>query len=125
MPTLAELVTRFTDEERGATNLLPPESVLAQAVAAVSFYAGYTGLSAWSEAETPIDSALEITLSEWARVRPLFALYVEREQALQLEATRGLGADVFGRATSEIASDIERMEAELPMRAFLQPVFTV
>lgn len=122
MPTLDALVARFVEDERGATNILAPESVTAQAVAAVSFFAGFAVLS---DTEQPIGETLNLTDSEWGWIRPLFALYVEREQALQLEATRGLGADVFGRSSSEIATDIERQEAELPRRAFLQPVFTV
>ncbi|MCF7995420.1 MAG: hypothetical protein K9L88_11330 [Chromatiaceae bacterium] len=122
MPTLDALVARFVEDERGATNILAPESVTAQAVAAVSFFAGFAVLS---DTEQPIGETLNLTDSEWGWIRPLFALYVQREQALQLEATRGLGADVFGRSSSEIATDIERQEAELPRRAFLQPVFTV
>lgn len=122
MHALDALVARFVDDERGATSILAPESVTAQAVAAVSFYAGFAELS---DTERPIGETLNLTDSEWAWIRPLFALYVEREQALQLEATRGLGADVFGRSTSEISADIERQETELPRRAFLQPAFTV
>ena len=122
MATLATLVARFVDDERGAANILAPEQVAAQAVAAVAFYAGFAVLT---DDANPIGDALDVTESEWAIIRPLFALYVEREQALQLEATRGLGADVFGRSTSEISADIERKEADLPRLAFLQPVFSV
>lgn len=122
MATLQELSNRFADDERGAGNILDNESVQAQCVAAVSFYAGYSKLSSNPDV---IDADTEINLSEWAVIRPLFILYVERESAIQLEASRGLGVDVFGRSTSEIASEIMMLETELPKKAFLQPVITI
>lgn len=68
----------------------------------------------------------DVSLSEWAIIRPLFVLYVERGNATLLEASRGLGVDVFGRAVSEVAQDITRMEEEtLPAKAFMQTVETI
>ena len=58
-------------------------------------------------------------------IRPLFLLYVERETALHLEDTRGLGADVFGRASAEVAGDITALEGDYPRRVFYRPVVTV
>jgi hypothetical protein len=55
----------------------------------------------------------------------LFLLYVERETALQLEASRGLGLDVFGRSSGEVAGDIAQAEAEMPHRAFCKPIVSV
>lgn len=124
MSTLTVLVQRFADNERGAANILPIESVTAQAVAAVSFYAGFAELTHLVEG-ADIDGSLEITLSEWAEIRPLFILYVERETALQMEATRGMGADVFGRSSSEVGGEIMQMEADLPRRVFFLPIVTV
>lgn len=124
MATLSTLVQRFADNERGAANILPIESVTAQAVAAVSFYAGFAELTHLVEG-ADIDGSLEITLSEWAEIRPLFMLYVERETALQMEATRGMGADVFGRSSSEVGGEIMQMEADLPRRVFFLPIVTV
>ncbi|MGP8289030.1 hypothetical protein ACT3OH_02025 [Vreelandella zhanjiangensis] len=124
MATLSTLVQRFADNERGAANILPIESVTAQAVAAVSFYAGFAELTHLAE-DADIDGSLEITLSEWAEIRPLFILYVERETALQMEATRGMGADVFGRSSSEVGGEIMQMEADLPRRVFCLPIVTV
>lgn len=61
----------------------------------------------------------DITVGEWALIRPLFLLYVERDVAMRLEASRGLGVDVYGRSVSEIAQEIERMETEtLPAKCF-------
>lgn len=121
MTTLAERVTQFCELERGAVTLLAPESVTAQALAATGFYAGYAAL----DDAGPLSEDLDLSDSEWALIRPLFLLYVERETALHLEATRGLGADVFGRASSEVASDIATLEADYPRRVFYRPVVTV
>lgn len=72
-----------------------------------------------------ISGATVISESEWALMRNLFMLYVERETALQLEASRGLGMDVYGRASSEVASDIMQAELELPHQAFVGLIVTV
>ena len=58
-------------------------------------------------------------------IRPLFVLYVERETAVQLEASRALGVEVFGRTVSEIDGEITQYESMLPEKAFCQPVITV
>lgn len=127
MATLADLAEKFATQERPAGNLLDDVTVLAQAVAATRFYAGYAVIRARDGADPvqTIDGALEISESEWALIRPLFLLYVERETALQLEASRGMGIDPFGRSASEIAAEISQAEADMPRRAFFQPIVTV
>jgi hypothetical protein len=128
MPTLADLAQKFATQERPAGNLLDDPTVLAQAVAATRFYAGYASIRSREAAVDPvpdIDGTTEISDSEWALIRPLFMLYAERETALQLEASRGMGIDPFGRTASEIAADIVQVEAEMPHRAFCQPILTV
>ena len=127
MATLADLAEKFATQERPAGNLLDDVTVLAQAVAATRFYAGYAAIVARAGADQvpAIDGALEISESEWALIRPLFLLYVERETALQLEASRGMGIDPFGRSASEIAAEISQAEADMPRRAFFQPIITV
>jgi hypothetical protein len=135
MTTLAEFATRFATHERPAGNLLDENTVLAQALAATRFYAGYAIIRARDipPAEPdedpvpvpPIDGELDIGESEWAIIRPLFLLYVERETALQLEASRGMGVDPFGRSASEISGDIAQQEMDLPHKAFFHPIVTV
>lgn len=127
MATLADLAEKFATQERPAGNLLDDATVLAQAVAATRFYAGYAVIRARDGADPvpAIDGTLEISESEWALIRPLFMLYVERETALQLEASRGMGIDPFGRSASEIAAEISQAEADMPRRAFFQPIVTV
>lgn len=127
MATLSALATLFATQERPAGNLLDGPTILAQAEAATRFYAGYAVLSARENADPvpEISGNITITESEWALIRPLFLLYVERETALQLEASRGMGIDPFGRSASEIAGDIARAEADMPQMAFFQPILTV
>lgn len=132
MATLAELVEAFANEDRPVGNLLDGDSLTAQAVAATRFYGGYAvlrsvvGGALFNQADpVRIDKDTVVNTSEWALIRPLFLLYVERETALQLEASRGLGVDPFGRSSSEVAQDITVAEADMPLRAFSQPIITV
>jgi len=135
MATLAELADRFATRERPAGNLLDPDSVLALAMAATSFYAGYAVITSRIPAPVVfpalpapvplISGSTDLSESEWALIRPLFMLYVERETALQLEASRSMGMEVYGRSTGEIASDITQMEAELPRLAFCGVIITI
>ena len=127
MPTIAALVDVFATEERPACNMLDLPILLAQALAATRRYAGFAKLSAHAPqtAVAPLTDQTELSLSEWAVIRPLFMLYVERETALQLEASRGMGVDVFGRSSGEIAAEITQAEADMPRQAFYQPIITV
>lgn len=127
MAKLSDLAQTFAMQERPAGNLLDDETVLAQAVAATRFYAGFAALRAHEGAwpVPDIDGDTNITASEWALIRPLFMLYAERETALQLEASRGMGIDPFGRSASEISAEIAQAEADMPHRAFFQPIITV
>jgi hypothetical protein len=135
--TIQDLVDRFLANEKPVTNLLDEPTVLAQAIRAVNAYAGYGALAVHlaipiaDPAPVPptpypdITGATEISVSEWAVIRPLFALYVEHETALQLEASRGMGIEPFGRASSEIEADITNYELDLPHKAFNQQVITI
>lgn len=125
--TLVELAQEFCDKTRPDTNMVSADCVLQQLIVATRFYAGYGLIQNISEVAEfdEITPDTEINTSEWAIIRPLFILYVEREQAIQLEASRGLGVDVFGRSVSEINSEIMQIEADVPHRAFCQPIVTV
>lgn len=72
-----------------------------------------------------INGLTELTVSEWTLIRSLFLLYVERENAIYLEASRGLGIDVYGRATSEIIADITQAELDYPRKAFFSEIVTI
>ena len=66
-----------------------------------------------------------LSLSEWAIIKPLFELYVERENAMHLEASRVLGVDVYGRGVSEVKQDINQYHEMMHKKAFIYPVITV
>lgn len=127
MAKLADLAALFANDERPVGNLLDAAALVAQAVAATRMYAGYAQLqSRAGEALQPgINGDTDVSVSEWAVIRPLFLLYVERENAIQLEASRSMGVEAFGRGSGEVASEIAQFEAELPRRAFFRPVLTV
>lgn len=144
---LGSWVRHYARFEHAATCLLDEASLIAQGVAATHFYAAYAELEThaafrvaeleryrvallaqepWAlAAPVPyvpkmpmVSEDTDLSISEWALIGQLFRLYVEREEAKQLEASRGLGMDVFGRSSSEIVMDIKEAEGELPHRAF-------
>lgn len=66
-----------------------------------------------------ITGTIDLTASEWGVIKPLFLLYVERENARALEASRGQGVDVYGRDVNSIEGDIRQYETvDLPRLAF-------
>lgn len=123
---LGDLVEEFIETRRPGWLVLDDEQVLAQAIAATRYYIGFASLSTAASALDQVDDGTEVTPGEWATICPLFSLYVEKENALRLEASRGLGLDVFGRQSSEVQAEIRIMEDEtLPQRAFAAAPFEV
>jgi hypothetical protein len=123
--TLQELVDGFIESRATGGLSLDPAEVLGQAVRAARKFAAYSrfttppdGWTATSRPLSSINEGLSLTASEWGVIEPLFVAYTDHENALRLEATRGLGLDVFGRSASEIAQQIETLERELPKAAF-------
>lgn len=123
-------------ESRAATGLLLDETeCLKRLVEATRFYHGLQPVLALvelvpTEADHPTLEAVkpetQINASEWQLVRPLFVLYVERSNAVRLEASRGEGVDPYGRSSSEVAAEITIYETEtLPRKAFVEAPFTV
>jgi hypothetical protein len=133
---LADIVEGYI-ENPPAGLLLETEFVERCIKKAVRFYCGYQKLKAGTlpegEIHDQIDAGNEtagpqnfyLTPSEYSIIRPLFELYVEHENAMMLEASRGLGVDVFGRTVSEIAQDITQREMDLPKQAFMEPAETI
>lgn len=103
----------------------------------VRFYCGYATIRSAALAadgiHTPIDASdsidgaqdFDLDQSEYAIIRPLFELYVEAQNATHLEASRGLGVDVYGRSVSEVAQVIQMLEEAMPKQAFYEPCFSV
>lgn len=128
MAQITDLARNFINDERPVGMVMDEDQIVHQMVAAVRFYAGYAKLQAFEEYAAPlaeITPETDITSSEWAIIRPLFLLYAERENAIQLEASRGLGVDVYGRSVSEISSEISQLEADMPYKAFIIPIETI
>lgn len=126
MSSIKELVETFEQKERPVGTLLDAETLTAQLVAATRFYAGFAVIMARaSDSTVKIDENLDLSDSEYALIRPLFLLYVERETALQIEASRAMGVDTFGRSAAEVAADIAQAEDSMPRKAFFQPIVTV
>jgi hypothetical protein len=71
--------------------------------------------------------AQDVTLdhSELAIIRPLWLLYIERENSTALEASRTQGAELFGRAVSEVQMSIQDYELRLPQLAFCEEWVTI
>ena len=137
--TLADLVAEYVATRSPGWLVLTEAEAAECAVAALRFYAAHGVIASLITvdpdglpADTSVDLRLvqlevDLTTGEWSIVRPLFGLYVEREQALRLEASRAAGLDVYGRPVSEIAGDIAVMEGPdgVPSRAFATPAVTV
>ena len=150
MPTVNQWVAKFL-EERPIGLVLEASQVTALAISAAAYYSGYGTLRSLvpdvypdipsvSPSRSYEDAGLlpippvvvesivgstQIDGSEWAIIRPLFELYVEREQAIHLEATRQMGSEVFGRLVSEVQQDINQRHEEVKQAAAYQPVLSV
>lgn len=120
--TITDLVTQFLTDDRPAGNILSEPVFIAQAIAATKFYAGFAEIES---KPVSIDDTTELSLSEWALIRPLFLLYIEREHALQVEASGMMGITGFGRTSSEVSGDIREYELDMPHKAWIVPIFTV
>lgn len=130
--TLAQLVAEFMASRLTGGLVLGEPDVTKAMLKAVRFYAGYAEVSYFFEQDpsvtptlTQLTDAVTLTPSEWAIIQPLFNAYVDHENALRLEASRGLGLDVYGRSSSELASEIKQLEMDLPRKAFYQPIASV
>ena len=122
MTAITELMTQFSSRERPIGTLLSADVLLALVEAATRKYIGYAALAsqAWVITETT-----DLTTGEWALIKPLFLLYVELENAIYLESTRGLGLEVYGRSVAEVMADITDYEQNLGHLAFCRPIITI
>lgn len=121
------LITNFLTDDRPVGVFLDDAAVLAQAVAATKFYAGYAQIASTIDVDPApaISKDTELSDSEWAIIRPLFILYLEREEARYVESSRGMGVESLGRMSSEISGDIALVEQEIPHKAFYSSIATI
>jgi hypothetical protein len=114
--------------QRGASGglYLGEPQVLQCLIDATRFYAGWQSLADPATVTlADITGMTALEASEWSIIAPLFRLYVERETALVLEASRGLGVEMIGRDSSTVAGDIQNAEAMLPQQAFVEEAFSI
>ena len=126
--TLNDLVLEFMASRLTGGLVIDVPDVTRAMLKAVRFYAGYAEVSYFFEQDpsvtpalTQLTDAVTLTTSEWAIIQPLFNAYADHENALRLEASRGLGVDVYGRSSSELSAEIKQLELDLPRKAFYQP----
>ena len=134
---IADLVDRFADQEKPLSNLLDKPTLYELAIQAARNYSGYGALSehlaipiADPVPDPPapypnITSETILSVSEWAVIKSMFLLYVERETATHLEASRDMGIDVFARTVSEVNSEIANLELNYSHYAFQRDVETI
>lgn len=118
---LLQLIDQFTSE---TINVLDYDMLIVNAVAAVKYYAGYKSIDARIPL-TEITEQIDISESEWVIIKPLFRLYVERATAMQLEASRVMGVDVFGRSVAEVTQEITQYEGQIAYLSFNRDILTV
>ncbi|MAK91983.1 MAG: hypothetical protein CMI13_12205 [Oleibacter sp.] len=120
---VSDLVSEKANE---AACVIEPDQIQEQIIKAIRKYAGYGCIEALeADPARAIDENLTLTQSEWAVIQPLFSVYCEYVQAVQMEASRLYGVGEFGRGSSEVMSDIRTLETELPGKAFTGEVITI
>lgn len=103
---------------------------------AVRQYCGYARLTSAQSLDTvhsdlytpdtvPVAVDVDLTHSELAIIRPLWLLYIEKENAMALEASRSQGADPYGRNTAEVTQSILDYEGSLPRLTFVYEVRSI
>lgn len=123
--TVGSLAENYYSELRPVGIVLDDSVILAQAIKATRYYEGFGGLELFDSRQSIIADNTPLTKSEMAVISPLFELYVERENALMLEAGRTLGLEVYGRTVSEINNDIVQKELEIQNLAFQFDIVTI
>lgn len=121
---ISDHVDAFVAMRQASALLLSPDTVTACAIAAVRLYAGWAAL-ADPAASDGITADVDLTNDEWGIVDPLFRLYVDRESALVIEASSGLGVQPMGRTSSEVAGEIQQAESQIPLMGFVEDAFVV
>lgn len=123
-------------ESRSSTGLLLDDAECLQRLQeATAFYHALQPVLSLVEADQAqadhptveaVTAVASLNAGEWQLIRPLFVLYVERSNAMRLEASRGEGVDPYGRSSSEVAAEIFNYETDiLPRKAFVEEPFTV
>jgi len=98
---------------------------------ATRMYCGYAALisgqviDSSATAVAGSDQDIDLSLGELAIIRPLWMLYLERENSMALEASRTQGAELFGRSVAEVQTSIQEYEQRLPLQAFSADIVSI
>lgn len=124
---LAALAAEYATMRAASGLFVGSNEVLMCAINAARFYAGFAAMSDATARQGPffVTGSTIVTTDEWAIIAPLFRLYVERESAVVVEASRVAGVEQVGRSYAEVAADIAVLEADMPNKAFDEEVFSV
>ncbi|MGB0504533.1 MAG: hypothetical protein ACPGGD_10795 [Thalassolituus sp.] len=123
MANISELVQSYIDNHDSC--MLELDDVLGLAVNAVQYYAGWKSLEEAEDETYEISVNTVLTAGEWTLINPLFLLYVEKEQATQMESAQVMGITQYGRTSSEVQSDIAAIQESLPRLSFSSEIITV
>ena len=105
--------------------VLTEEQVLRSLRDATRFYCGHADLVAGGSVDASAlagdvaEQDVDLSHSELSLIKPLWLLYMEKENSTALEASRTQGAELYGRAVSEVQASITDYEERLPELAFV------
>ena len=119
---LSDLAGEFGTLREASGLFLDPDKLTACAIDAARFVHGYGALEDLTAVGLGITGDTEINEGEWTLIAPLFRLYVERETAIAVEASRVMGVEAVGRSSSEVSGEIQVLEQDMQMRAFYEPI---
>lgn len=111
--------------------ILTEEQVLRSLRDATRQYCGHADLKSGESVDgqalvgTAEGQDVDLTHSELSIIRPLWLLYMERENSTALEASRTQGAELFGRSVAEVQMSIQEYETRLPQLAFCEDWVTI
>lgn len=124
--TLQDLAQVFLDKRQPAGLFIDLGQATACAIEATRHYLAWQFIrSNLAAEEADITPTTVVDADEWGIISPLFDLYCERETALMIEASRGLGVEATGRSVSEVMNDITQALETLKRDAFYEPVVSV
>jgi hypothetical protein len=123
---LSDLSTEYLALREASGLMLLDAEVLDCAVRAARQYAAYGDITSAVDGDaTSVEPTTDLTIGEWALVRPLFELYAERENAMRISTASAGGIESFGRTVAEIEGDISAYLSALPERCYDAEIITV
>jgi hypothetical protein len=123
---LSTLSTEYLALRAASGLMLLDSEVLDCAVRAARQYAAYGDITSALDGDAvEIAPDTDVTLGEWALIRPLFELFAERENAMRISTASAGGIESFGRSVAEVEGDINAYLASLPELSYDAEIITV